>query len=278
MPTFRTQMLPSGQVLHYAEQGSGQGRPMIFLHGYADSWFSFSRILPLLPPDLRAIALDLRGHGNSGTADGGFTLEDMVQDVLQFMKTLDLTDATVIGHSMGSFIAQRIALKATGRVACLVLIGSAARSRNDAVLSLAGVVAGLTDPVDTGFIRDFQMSGMHSPIPEEFLERAIAESRKLPARVWQAAIAGLASDTPPLDFTGIRCPVMVVWGNRDSMFSRADQEELAALLPHAYLNVWVDAGHTPHWEDPERFVRELLAFERARLLSMGTPAGLPVSA
>ncbi len=223
---------------------------MIFLHGYADSWFSFSRILPLLPPGLRAIALDLRGHGDSSTSADGYTLEDMAQDVLQFMKALDLADATVIGHSMGSFIAQRIALRAAGRVASLVLIGSAAKSRNDAVLSLAGVAAGLTDPVDTGFIRDFQLSGMHSPIPEEFLEGAIAESRKLPARVWQAAIAGLASDSPPLDFASIRCPVTIVWGDRDSMFSRAEQEELATLLPHAYLNVWADAairliGKTP---------------------------------
>src|SRR5262245_29905615 len=60
---FADVQLATGVRLHYAEQGDPQGHPIILLHGYTDSWFSYSRVLPLLPTRYRAYALDQRGHG-----------------------------------------------------------------------------------------------------------------------------------------------------------------------------------------------------------------------
>jgi non-heme chloroperoxidase len=54
---FATVRLTTGPQLHYAEQGDADGDPLVFLHGWPDSWFSFSRVFPLLPPRLRAVAL-----------------------------------------------------------------------------------------------------------------------------------------------------------------------------------------------------------------------------
>ena len=57
--------LMTGPTLHYAQQGDRSGEAIIFLHGYSDSWFSFSRVLPLLSPEYHAFALTQRGHGDS---------------------------------------------------------------------------------------------------------------------------------------------------------------------------------------------------------------------
>ena len=60
-----TPLLSTGVRLHYAERGNRGGEAIIFLHGYSDSWFSFSRVLPLLSPSYHAFALTQRGHGDS---------------------------------------------------------------------------------------------------------------------------------------------------------------------------------------------------------------------
>ena len=62
---FATTQLATGVRLHYAERGDREGEAIIFLHGYSDSWFSFSRVLPLLSPEYHAFALTQRGHGDS---------------------------------------------------------------------------------------------------------------------------------------------------------------------------------------------------------------------
>ena len=69
-----------GPRLHYAERGDKEGEALVFLHAYADSWFSYARVLPLLSHGYRALAPDQRGHGDSDKpeccyAAGGFAAD-----------------------------------------------------------------------------------------------------------------------------------------------------------------------------------------------------------
>jgi non-heme chloroperoxidase len=233
---------------------------VLLLHGYSDSSFSFSRILPLLPPDWRVIAPDQRGHGDSGCPEDGYTPDHFARDGIHLMDSLGIARATVVGHSMGSFVAQHMAWLAPERVARLVLVGSFTTARNEPVLALAESVANLTDPVDVSFIREFQMSTVCRPVPSEFMERVIAESRKLPAHVWKAVMAGLLGSDSSLQLGSIRCPVLIIWGDQDAIFSRAEQDKIAGLVEGAELRVEPGVGHDPQWEDPEAFVRHLVAF------------------
>lgn len=100
--------LRTGVRLHYAEQGDPRGEPLILLHGLGDSWYSFSGILPKLPTSLRVFAIDQRGHGDSDRPASGYTLADLSDDAVAFMDAMGIPRATVIGHSMGSFVAQRV--------------------------------------------------------------------------------------------------------------------------------------------------------------------------
>ncbi|MGH7541335.1 MAG: alpha/beta fold hydrolase [Gemmatimonadota bacterium] len=253
--------LSTGVRLHYAEQGGPDGPAVILLHGYSDSWFSYSRVLPLLPAGRRVFALDQRGHGDSGRPADGYAMRDLAADVIAFMDATRLERATIVGHSMGSFVAQQVALAAPERVERLVLVGSATTPRNIiGILELERAVEALADPVPVEFIDAFQRSTVFHPVPEEFMERAIAESRKLPARVWQAIMDGLLVTDTPAGLAGRAIPTRIFWGDRDTAFPRSEQDALLALLPEAELLVYAETGHALHWERPAQFARDLTAF------------------
>jgi non-heme chloroperoxidase len=96
---FATVHLATGPRLHYAEQGDPTGEAILFLHGYSDSWFSFSRVLPLLSPEYHAFALTQRGHGDSDRPECCYALEDFAADV----GAVGVEEATLVGHSTGPF-------------------------------------------------------------------------------------------------------------------------------------------------------------------------------
>ena len=98
---FATTPLETGLRLHYAEQGDLRGEATVFLHGYSDSWFSFSRVLPLLSAEYHAFALTQRGHGDSDKPQCCYTPEDFAADVDAFMEALGIEEATLVGASTG---------------------------------------------------------------------------------------------------------------------------------------------------------------------------------
>jgi pimeloyl-ACP methyl ester carboxylesterase len=234
----------------------------LLLHGVTDSWRSFEWVLPHLPTSIRAFAVTQRGHGDSGRPAAGYRTRDFAADVAAFADALGLGPVLVVGHSMGSTNAMRFAIDHPGRIRGLVLVGAfASYRRNTAVVTLwESAVSQLTDPVDPAFVREFQESTLAQPVPPLYVDAVVKESLKVPARVWRAAFEGFLED----DFTGelgtITTPTLVVWGTRDSICSRADQEALLAAIVSARLVVYENAGHALHWEEPERFAADLVEF------------------
>ncbi|HYP53612.1 MAG TPA: alpha/beta hydrolase [Pyrinomonadaceae bacterium] len=260
-PTFADAELATGVRLRYAVQGDPAGQPVVMLHGYTDSSFSFSRAMPLLDPSLRVYALDLRGHGDSERPAGGYALGDFAADVLAFMDELELERAALVGHCRGSLVAQRVALDAPRRVSRLVLVSSMTAARNiEGMGELRQAVESFDDAVSAEFAREFQTGTVYGPLPEEFMDGVVAESLKVPARVWRATLAGLLEDDHAARLVEIRTPTLVLWGDRDALLTRAEQDSLSALLPAAELKVYAETGHSPQWERPERFARDLEAF------------------
>ena len=260
-PRFGGAHLTTGVRLRYAESGDTSAHSVILLHGYSDSWFSFSRVLPSLAAGHHVYALDQRGHGDSERPAGGYSLRDLAADVIAFMDAEGLARATLIGHCMGSFVAERVALAAPERVAHLVLISSTTTPHNiEGILELQRAVEALEDPVPDGFVREFQASTVYGPLPERFMHRVVAESLKLPARVWRELMAGMLATERPARLGDSRIPTLILWGDRDSLFTRAAQDSLAAALPAATLKVYRETGHSPHSERPEQVVRDLEYF------------------
>jgi non-heme chloroperoxidase len=259
---FATTQLATGVTLHYAERGDPTGEAIIFLHGYSDSWFSFSRVLPLLSPEYHAFALTERGHGDSDKPQCCYTVDDFATDVDAFMDALSIEEGTLVGGSGGGFIAQRVALDYPHRVSRLALIAAGATLvNNEAVMGLGEEMLALEDPISPEFVREFQESMMYHSGPDEFLDTVVSESLKLPARVWRDYWQGVALahyDASRLD--EIDAPTLILWGEQDIIFSREDQEQLAAAIPGATLKVYPETGHAVHWDRPEQVVRDLEEF------------------
>jgi pimeloyl-ACP methyl ester carboxylesterase len=241
------------------------------LHGYSDSSCSFERVLPLIDAGFFVIAVDQRGHGDSDRSAESYTFDDFADDALDLMDALGVRSAVMVGHSMGSFVAQRLAVQAPQRVIGLVLIGSALSVINPAVLELAAETERLEDPVDPAFVRAFQESTLHRAVPEAFLDRVINESQKLPARLWKDVMRGMLESKPRSE--PIRCPTLVVWGDHDGIFNDADQQQLVESIPEANLLVMPGIGHDPHWESPEEVAQELMNFCNSWRLQRGSSAG-----
>ena len=259
---FATAHLTTGLRLHYAEQGDREEEAIIFLHAYADSWFSYGRVLPLLSPAYHAFALDQRGHGDSDKPECCYAADDYAADVEAFMEAVGIDEATLVGDSSGGLIAQRVALDYPHRVSRLVLIGSPTTLvDNEAVIEWWESLRTLEDPIPPEFVRELLESIIHHPVPQEFLERAISQSLKAPARVWRDYWEGVVlgvDDTARLGEIG--APTMILWGEWDALLPREEQERRAAAIPDATLLVYPETGHLAHWVRPGWVVRDLEAF------------------
>src|SRR5688500_15763211 len=130
--------LHTGVELQVAERGDPAGEPVLFLHGYTDSWFSFSTTLGHLPVSVRAIVPTQRGHGDSQRPTCCYRVSDFAADAVALLDALEVPRATVVGHSMGSFVAQRVAAEWPARVNRLVLIGSGTTPQTPPVRDLSG--------------------------------------------------------------------------------------------------------------------------------------------
>ena len=257
---FASVLLKTGVRLRYAYKGDPSGTPVILLHGYGDSWFSYSRLLPLLDKKYRIYIPDQRGHGDSDRPVGGYALQQFAADIVAFMDAMNVKDAAIVGHSMGSFIAQHVAVLAPERVNRLVLIGSATKIRNGVVEGLQREITGLTDPVSEKFVREFQASVTFKPVPPAFFEVIVKESLKLPAPVWRQVMAEMLAPEAEVDLKKIKNRTLIIWGDKESIFPRSEQDMLTSALRNSVLKVYADIGHVPVWEAPEQVAKDLQEF------------------
>ncbi len=257
---FSNVSLKTGVRLRYGVQGDVGGEPIILLHGYSDSSFSYSAVLPLLDRKYRVYVLDQRGHGESDRPAGAYALQNFAADVVAFMDEMGISKATIVGHSMGSFVAQHVAVAAPERVKRLVLSGSATTIRNAVVSDLQREVNALKDPVPEKWVREFQTSTIFHPPADDFFKGVVKESLSLPARVWQEVMAEMMSPKAQAELSKIKVPTLILWGDKETVFPRSEQDLLLASLPNARLKVYEDTGHGMHWERPERFAKDLQEF------------------
>ena len=80
---------------------------------------------------------------------------------------------------------------------------------------------------------------------------------RLPARVWKQALAGVAARDFTPELKKIRVPVTIFWGEKETVFKRAEQEPLINGLRNAKFIVYPNSGHSPNWEEPQKFASDL---------------------
>jgi pimeloyl-ACP methyl ester carboxylesterase len=253
--------LGGGPRLHYAEQGNPKGKPVVFLHGFPDSWNSFRPVLDHFDQKYHAFSPDLRGFGGSDKPDMGYARADFAGDIVSFLDVKYLKKAVIVGHSMGSFIAQTFAILFPERTDKLVLIGSAASTRDNPVIrEILPVINNLTDPIDRNFLIDFQTSTYHGKLPDGFFASVIEESLKAPAFVWKEAIKTLTEEDHQSELGKIVKPTFIAWGGHDAIFPLTEQHKLKKAIPGSLLKVYMNAGHSLNWDHAEEFTKDLENF------------------
>ena len=243
-PTIHSVALSTGLAVPYVEQGDPAGVPVILLHGYSDSWRSYELLLPQLPPGCTPTRSPSAATATP-TGPRRLPAEDYAADVAAFMDAVGIEAAVIVGHSGGSYTAQRFALDHPDRTLGIVLVGAFHSFRDNAGVSIWQAVIELTDPVDPDFVREFQESTVARPVPDGYIDAIVAESLKLPARVWKALPARTTS-TPGADRDRHhRPPTLILWGDQDAFCPRGDQDALVAAIPRARLVVYRAPGHAP---------------------------------
>jgi non-heme chloroperoxidase len=257
---FATAQVATGPRLHYAEHGDADGRAVVFLHGWPDSWFSFSSVMELLPARLHAFSLDQRGFGESEKPEGGYGVDVFAADVVAFFDAMGIDRGAVVGHSFGSFVARRVAIAYPERVARLVLIGSGLTPANPVTREVQATLPGISDPIPRQFARDFQAGTLYAPVPPTFFEQTVDESLKLPARLWRDVFDALLTYVDADQLARISAKTLLIWGEHDALFPRTDQDLLTRAIRDSTLNVYPGTGHCPNWERPEQVAADLAAF------------------
>ena len=262
-PTFKAQFiqLPGSVELEYTEQGDASGTPVIFLHGFTDSWHSFESTLPHLPKSIRAFAITQRGHGHSFKPEAAYQMKDFASDVAAFIKAKNLDQVVIVGHSMGGLVAQQFALDFPKLTKAIVIVDSdASFIDNPGIPEFLNEVTQLSDPVAYEFADAFQKSTLSRPIDSTYYQLLVGESLKVPAHVWREAMQQIMEANYSSQLSLIQKPTLIFWGDKDSICLGTDQELLQKGIKGSELIVYKGVGHALHWEEPERFAKDLTSF------------------
>ena len=260
MENARILRLATGIDTAVAEHGPRDGAPVaLLLHGWAGSRRSFAAVLPLLPPHVRAVAVDLRGHGDAGKPSSGYDLPSLAADVVAVLDALELDRAVLVGASSGGYVAQQVAVTAPERVAGLVLAGAPRDLRGRP--TFADELVGLSDPVDAAWARAFT-AGLTDldRLPTWYVDLMVEDALRLPAAVWRASLQGLTDARPPTDDGVISASTLVVSGDRDALLARDHTAALVAAVPGAEWIEYPDTGHLVLEEQPAWLAADLAAF------------------
>lgn len=245
---------------------TGSGRPVLALHGYGASLFSW-RYLPSGLPNRRVIRVDLAGHGGSPPrADRRYSLVDHAAQIIGFIDEQELESFDLIGHSLGGGVALMIALDFAKRrphaIGHLVLVDSLALPQ-----PLPWLMKAIRAPL-VGAVLFSRLPGrviVRTISPIAYYDRSCITEEMIRAYAQNLATAGgrramietarqiIPDDMPGLiaRYHSLRLPTLLIWGRQDRVVSPAIGIALNTLIEGSKLILIDDCGHVPQEERPE---------------------------
>ena len=266
-----------GTKLNYLE--SGRGRPIVMIPGWSQTAEMFSDQIAAFSANYRVFALDMRGHGDSGKPAHGYRMARLAKDLHEFLDGLNLSKATLVGHSMGcSVIWSHWDLFGSQHTHSMIIIDQAPCTTfgpgwTDEEKALTGAVfspqvlydtAAALDGIDGEATTTALVNGMFftKSFPESKKKYALAQNLKFPRK----RAADLLVDHCVQDWrdtiSRINVPTLVV-GAKGSFFNPKSQEWIASKIPGAKLEIFeVEQGgsHFMFMENPAKFNKIALNF------------------
>jgi len=257
-----------GIRIHYQEKGSGT--PLVLIHGYGSSTYTWNDVFDPLSRQFHVIALDLKGFGFSEKPEGDYTRHAQSDLVIHFMDYLKIDKAIICGNSMGGAVALVTAIHHPERVSRLILVDSAGidvggTSVAPAILyqPIIGPAIGAVALATETWLRTNLKKGFYDPgkITDE---RFRAYYRPLTTKQGQRAAflarTRLEPHSVEAEVNQIHQPTLIIWGADDELIPLEASRRFQQLIQGSRLVVFEKCGHLPEEEKPDRFVEEVLKF------------------
>ncbi len=255
MATFRS----NGASLTYEEYGSGM--PLLLLHGLTGNRHMFEKEVSVFKKYYRTIILDARGHGESDKPNS-YTLDDHVDDVLQLLDHLNIDQIHILGVSMGSYIAQGVAIASPNRVKKLILVATKSEGKTSSMEALfkehADELEGLSFSEKVLKVSPYMFFDLSAV--GKWSSKAAKKSPSLTAKEITAANEALQGFDFTKDLHRITAKTLVISGNHDELNPSDVGRETATLIPHATFVDFNQSGHAPNVEQPLLFLDFVLEF------------------
>ena len=265
-----------GVRINYYE--AGQGPPVILLHGFGASAYAWRFLGPELAKDHRVFTIDLKGYGLSAKPeDGKYAISDQADMVAEFIRTRDLHDLVVIGHSMGGGVTLmtyfKVAEDDPARIKKLVLIDSAGYPQKMpwfiwlAKAPVLGSVGGMLVSPRFATAQVLRTCYYHKDrITDEQID-TYAYYGSLPGA--REAVVATAQQIVPEDieavtaqYKTIRVPVLIIWGEEDEVVPVDVGRNFKRDIPNSELVILPKCGHIPPEEEAGVTTRTVEAFLR----------------
>ncbi len=259
-------------------RSAGSGPVVVLVHGITSTSATWANVLPYLAERFTVIAPDLLGHGESAKPRGDYSLGAYASGIRDLLIALGHERATFVGHSLGGGVAMQLAYQFPEHCERLVLVSSGGLGREI-----------------TALLRAASLPGSELVLPLLVNERVLAPGRavgsllgRIGLRVrtdvgevmrghaslsdGEARAAFLHTLRTIVDFRGQRVdardrlylaqaiPFLLVWGERDPIIPVEHGRTAHRLVPGSRLELFPNAGHFPHLDDPLRFVGLLIDF------------------
>ena len=228
--------------LHY--DITGRGEPTIVLtHGLASSSATWQAQVLALATSSRVVTWDLRGHGQSGSPDGPYRLEDLAADLRDVLDDAGIERAVVLGHSAGGAVALQFALDQARRTAGLVLVGTASEC-NQRARQFYEDLAAIAEQRGMDPVRKRLGIGTEGDAPAPVDPVAFAKVARCMGNLFQEPL------TPRLG--AIHCPTLIIVGEKDFL-GAGGSVILSRRIVGAQLHIVPERGHGIVREDPDGF-------------------------
>ena len=264
MPTLER----PGVTLHYEERGGGP--PLLLVAGIASDSLSWLPVATPLAARFRTLMPDNRGVGRTRPQDAPCSIDAMDDDCAALLRHAGIERATVLGHSMGGFVAQRLARRHPGLVGRLVLVATATgaserdRARFDAMA--ASLEAGEDRARWLARLFELVFTARFRNDPSK-IDAVMAWSLDYPyaqsARGFRRQVDAMVAYDGTDDAAAIAVPTLVVAGREDPLFPVERCEAFARSLRTAGFAVIENAAHAVHTEQPAAFVDAIVRFAAA---------------
>jgi len=237
---------------------SGNGYPVILIHGIGGDQTQLKNIADKLSVNFKVITLDCRGHGESDKP-ATYTLDDHVADILAIMDHFNIQTTYLNGISMGSYIAQAVAIAAPERISKLILTVPKSNGLTSSIQRLIIEHAKELKGLDKHqailtllkyFVYDAEMMKSHINIFETDLT---------PVQFYAANKAISGFDFRP-DLYKITATTLVISGKYDGLNSPSEGRICASLIPGAQFVEMQYSGHAPAYEEHEAYMKLIEAF------------------